>query len=194
MPYSKNPERVAQLYPWLTHLIAGEDCFWDLTGRKVSAETLAYRIREVLYISRIAQKPNGDLMYPELAAIADDVVVEVEDTRVIARFGKIMNVPLPEPVAQLAERKHVSSMYTAAKSVTYNLETIKLLWSKRQGDKVHLPMYTPDQQTLLDIYNWAQTQTPVVMIMPADDALNLVAFDPELEGIDWTPEDTQNAV
>lgn len=189
MPYSKNADRVEQLLPWLSYLIEGRDCFWDLQGRAVSAETFAYRVREALHISRTATNDDGTFRFARLQEIADDVVVEVNGSQVVATFGKVLNVSLPAPISQLAEQSKSLNMYSAAKEISYSIDTIKMLWTKRQSDKVNLPMYTPNHETLTRIYEWAQSQDPRIMLMPADDALTLVVYDPDLEGIDWTPTD-----
>lgn len=191
MPYSKNPDRVIQLLPWLSYLLEGKDCFWDLTGRAVNAQTFAYRVREALHISKTARLDNSDLQFPDLAAVADNVVIEVDEEKqkVYGRFGNVLNVSLPAPITALAERSPQLNMAPLAKAVVYSIETIKMLWAKRQGNKINLPMYTPDGEMLTRIYEWAQSLDPRVMLMPSDDALTLIVSDPELEGMDWTPAD-----
>jgi hypothetical protein len=191
MPYSKNPDRLVQLLPFMSHLIERQDCFWNVEGRKVTPQVLTYRIREGLYIGKLYKDK-----FPQVAAIADDVSVEIDGERVIARFGRILQVPLPQAMQDYAG---VQTQLAALRpqpepmAVRYSLETIAALWAKRTSNgKVNLPMYTPSDDELLGLYNWGTNLTPPVMLMPSDNSLTLIEYDEELEGMNWTPDEMES--
>lgn len=190
MPYSKNPDRLVQLLPFMSHLIERQDCFWNVAGRKVTPQVLAYRIREGLYIGKLYKD-----RFPQVAAIADDVSVEIDGDRVIARFGRILQVPLPQSMQDYAGvQTQLAALRTQPEpmAIRYSLETIAALWAKRTSNgKVNLPMYTPSDAELQQLYEWGQQQSPVVMLMPADTALTLCEYDEELEGMNWTPDEME---
>jgi hypothetical protein len=184
MPYSKNPDRLVQLLPFMTHLIEGQDCFWNVEGRKVTPETLAYRLREALYIGRLYKD-----RFPRVAAISDDVTIEIDGFRVIAKHGRTLHVPMPQPMQDYAaqQQSYVFERQPAPMEIRYSLETIGALWSKRTQGKVNLPMYTPSNEELVSLYEWGLTQSPPVMLMPSDNSLTLIEHDEELDGMNWTP-------
>jgi len=191
MPYSTNPDRLVQLLPYMAHLIQRRDCFWNLEGRKVTAQVFAYRIREALTIARL--HPDK---FPQVAAIADDVVVEVDNHCVLAKFGKVLNAPLPQSIADYAAQQAQFASerpFVAPMQIRYTLETVSALWAKRQGSSVNLPAYIPTNDELLRLYDWASVQEPPVMLMPSDAALTLVAHDDELEGMNWTPDEMEDS-
>lgn len=191
MPYSTNPDRLVQLLPYMAHLVQGQNCFWNLEGRKVTAQVFAYRIREALTIARL----HAD-KFPQVAAIADDVVIEVDNHCVLAKFGKVLNAPLPQSIADYAAQQAQFASerpVVAPMQIRYTLETVSALWAKRQGTSVNLPAYIPTNDELLRLYDWASVQEPPVMLMPSDAALTLVAHDDELEGMNWTPDEMEDS-
>lgn len=183
MAYSTNPDRVVDLLPWMTVLLAGTDCKWDFSNSKTPPQTFAYRLREALYIAKLY--PGK---FPPVEAIADDLVVEVDGSIVYARHGKVMRAPLPDPIGQYASQQTAFSHSTAPAPIRYSLSTITALWSKRQSSSIMLPMYVPDDAELLQLYQWGLAQSPAVMLMPADTELTLIEYDVNLAGMNWEPE------
>ncbi len=188
MPYSNNPDRVRQLLPFFKHLLEGQDCYWNLTDRKVTARTFGYRMREALYISKTAVDPaTKQLLFPDLAAIADQVRIKEEGERVYGIFqDKLDGVELSQSLGELPPDEAPS---VALRPTNYSIVVIEALWNKRQGASVYLPMYVPDNDALSRLYEWGQRQQPVVLIMPTDNATTLVEYDEDIVEAAWTPDD-----
>lgn len=188
MPYSTNPDRVRQLLPFFTHLLEGRDCYWNLTDRKVTAQAFGYRMREALHISKSARTdPNGLLLFPALAAIADQVKIRVEGDRVYGIFqDKLDGVELSQSLEDLPPETAPS---VALRPTNYSIVVLEALWNKRQGASVYLPMYVPDTDALSRLYEWGQRQNPVVLIMPTDNATTLIEYDEDIVEAAWTPDD-----
>ncbi len=179
------------MLPFLSYLMDKRDCYWDLSNQKLSAQTFAYKLREVFHIANLAKLSDGAPMYPELAGLDQRVTIEVTGETVYARFNKdpVDAAALPRDLSQ--NHTALASPPTPIRQVSYTLETINALWSKRQGDSVHLPMYLPGPDELIRLYHWGQALTPRALIMPSDNATTLVVEDESILGAEWTPDELE---
>jgi hypothetical protein len=175
MGYSTNRNRLIEMLPYLGTLISYQDTYWETARTKIEPKQLAYRLHEAFHIAKTYAQ-----QFPELAAIADRIRIKVDGTRVTAKFVKATDIPMPSTgPADVASAVYEPSVYT--------IRDIQALWAKRQSSSVNIPMYVPDDEMLMSLYEWGCTQSPEVYLMPAAKALTLIEASDDLADVRWTP-------
>lgn len=165
MAYSKNPERLIELLPYLRPLAERRAARWRLSpngeSKQTPAELWSYKVRQALYIAEL-----HSLTYPELAYAYHNCVVEVIDsTTVQARFPE-------EPTHEVLPQKPVLAS-----------EVIKL-WDDTHElvqDKLYLPLVNLSLLELDALATWADIHSPRLMLLLSNSgALTVALYDEDI--------------
>jgi len=210
MPYNLDPKRLDQMLPYLAPLAAGKAVVeWSvLTG---SPNTVAFRIREALHIAR--QHPVD---YPDLAKVSFDYTIGVDPvTRKVTakRRGMLtaLSMPdttqaapsapapapiempdistrwLPKPAPSPFSLPQANSVGTFSTDGPQSTDRIITLW--QEGGSVKRTLYFPEarlsETQLIELWLWADEAR--VMIMHAEPAVTLSAYNPQVVEYSWRP-------
>jgi hypothetical protein len=187
MSYGINPETVEKLRPELTELEAGHPCKWEVAQDPLITHRKAYRIREALKIA--SRYPRR---FPALAEAAKNFSIHIIRDGLIEARWKVT----PEAAVALgAVPTHGGMDASAGKpqpsvGVSSAIEIIKA-WRDHlpSSDPLHFVSTLLSVKELSDLYTWAVTNTPKLMLLVDESrrTLTLSLRDTSALEFSWHP-------
>lgn len=183
MGYSKSPKTVFGRLELLGPLMQGESVSW--TCERGQEDTIAYQVRECLYISRL--HPD---VFPGLKRASDTLVVQVEgEGKVVTRLKKAnpkTTISVEKSDNEIREDSDGAPAKELAIKGPQTPATVVQAWIDNKGKaKLHFPEAELGAEDLTKIYQWASVNEvlmfwihPKLSLCVATEELSPYAFNP----------------
>lgn len=192
MAYSTNPATVEKRLedpltgPGLKDLELGQEASWQFTRDPLITQRVARQLRETLTLA--AQWPTR---FPKLAAASEVFVIKVIKPGFIE--AKYKSVPKTE--SSVSRSTPIHGLEPQGKLVgTVGLSTaeqVKDSWQEHlpSSDPLHFTKVSLDFDEMLDLYTWASSHTPKLMLLADEDrgTLTVSLLDPTVREFAWHP-------
>lgn len=185
MGYSRNLITLERFRQYLINVEQGLNDSWEVGVGQ--ADYFAYKVREALSIAILYEDK-----YPKLAAMARSSKVVVLGSTTVAL----------EPAGSLIGRtagkgKQAIKVKAAASPpavISHGTAAVDIVAAWQDNHEAMQQLYFASAKLsndeLVKLYKFLQSQSPAWhMLVDVDGALTLRPPDPNLEGLDWTPED-----
>jgi hypothetical protein len=192
MAYSTNPATVENRLedpvtgPGLQALQRGEQTNWSVTKDPLITQRVARQLREVLYLA--ARHPRR---FPELSIAAERFVIKV----VRDGYLEAVHKSTPKTEASTSNNTPIHGLEPQGKLVRVvglvSAKDVKDSWQAHlpSSDPLHFTSVGLDEEEMYDLYQWAVSHEPRLMLLYDEDRATLTVslVDPTVLEFAWTP-------